>query len=101
MKTYAAKPQNANATGDEDFYINKFHYDAEHDSYVCPAGEILPFACYRREIIGRDYHNYKACKTCELRGRCTTAKRGRTIYGGVDQDLLDKVDKRTRENKEL
>jgi len=104
LKTYVAKPKNANATGNEDFYINKFHYDAEHDHYVCPAGEVLPFALYRKykgKIIGRDYHNNKACKTCKLKDQCTKAKRGRTIYRGIDQDLLDQVDKRTRENKEL
>lgn len=104
LKTFVAKPKNANATGNKEFYANKFHYDAEQDHYVCPAGEILPFVCYRKnkgEIIGRDYHNYKACKTCILRDQCTTAKRGRTIYRGTEQDLLDKVDKRTRENKEL
>ncbi len=104
LKTYVAKPKNANATGNEEFYINKFQYDADNDHYICPAGQILTFACYRKtkgEIIGRDYHNYKACKTCELREHCTTAKRGRTIYRSVHQDLLDKVDKRTRENKGL
>lgn len=104
LKTYVAKPKNANATGNEDFYINKFHYDAEHDSYVCPAGEVLQFARYRKskgKIFGSDYHNYKACKTCKLKDHCTTAKKGRTIYRAIDQDLLDEVDKRTRENKEL
>jgi transposase len=104
LKTYVAKPRNANATGNKDFYINKFQYDAENDHYICPAGHVLPFACYRKnkgEIIGRDYHNFKACKTCTLREHCTTAKRGRTIYRSIHQDLLDVVDKRTRENKEL
>jgi transposase len=104
LKTYVAKPKSSNATGNEEFVINKFQYNAEHDYYLCPAGEILPFACYRKnngEIIGRDYHNYKACKKCELRDHCTTAKRGRSIYRGIHQDLLDEVDKRTRENKEL
>ena len=104
LKTYVAKPKNANATGNEEFYINKFKYDAENDYYTCPAGHILPFACYRKnkgEIIGRDYHNYKACKTCKLRDHCTKAKRGRSIYRSIHQDLLDEVDKRTRENKEL
>ncbi len=101
---YVAKPKSANATGNEEFYINKFQYDAENDYYICPAGHVLPFVSYRKnkgEIIGRDYHNYKACKTCKLRECCTTAKRGRTIYRNIYQDLLDKVDKRTRENKEL
>lgn len=31
LKTYVAKPRNANATGNEDFYINKFQYDVEND----------------------------------------------------------------------
>lgn len=104
LKTYVAKPKTANATGDEGFYANKFSYDSEQDHYICPAGQALPFSHHRTDkgkIIGRDYRNYKACKVCEMKDRCTKSKRGRSIYRNIDQDLLDEVDKRTNQNKEL
>jgi len=104
LKTYVAKPKTANATGDKGFYANKFSYDSELDHYICPAGQVLPFACHRKvkgEITGRDYRNYKVCKVCAMKDRCTKSKRGRSIYRNIGQNLLDEVDKRTNENKEL
>lgn len=104
METYVAKQRFANATEDEGFYADKFTYDPQQDHYICPAGQILIPANYRKtngEIIGRNYRNFKACKNCEMKDRCTKSKRGRTIYRNINQGLLDEVDRRTRENKEL
>lgn len=105
FKTYVAKQKQANATKDEDFYADKFIYDRENDQYICPAGKILSPGRYRKskekEIIGRDYYNYSACKTCEIKDRCTKAKRGRSIHRNINQNLLDEVNKRTNENKKL
>lgn len=42
-----------------------------------------------------------SCVLFILREHCTKAKRGRSIYRSIHQDLLDEVDKRTRENKGL
>lgn len=104
MQTYVAKQKFPNTTEDEGFYKDKFTYDSEQDHYICPAGRTLLPRSYRKadgEIIGRNYRNYKACKDCELKERCTKAKRGRTIFRNIDQELLDEVDQRTSENKEL
>ena len=104
LKTYVAKQKFSNATEDTDFYQDKFTYDKEHDHYICPAGQTLLPANYRKskgKTIGRNYRNYKACQACKLKDRCTKSVRGRTITRHIDQDLLDKVDQRTRENKEL
>lgn len=104
LGTYVAKQKAANRTGDEEFYSDKFIYNSEEDHYICPAGNILMLGRKRKEkgeIIGYDYINYKACSSCELKDRCTTAKRGRSIFRNIDQNLLDKVDKRTAANKSL
>lgn len=104
LETYVAKQRFANRTEDEGFYSDKFTYDPEQDHYICPAGNILTPANYRKskgQVIGRDYRNSKACSTCELRDRCTKAKRGRSIFRNIEQNLLDEVDKRTAENKIL
>lgn len=105
IKTYVAKQKQANSTKDEEFYADKFIYDHDHDHYICPSGQILLPKRYRKskagEILGRDYHNYSACKVCEIKDRCTNSKRGRIIYRNINQNLMDEVDRRTNENKEL
>ena len=104
FKTYVTKQKFAGRTKDKEFYQAKFSYDKEHDRYICPAGQALYPGRYRKhegKIIGRDYLNYKACKACDVKDRCTKGKRGRTVYRNNDQDLLDKIDQRTREDKEL
>jgi len=42
-----------------------------------------------------------ACKTCELRSRCTTNKNGRTISRWVDEAVVERMEKRVAENPEL
>lgn len=104
METYVAKQRFANRTDDEEFYPHRFTYNPEQDHYICPAGQILLPANYRKskgEIIGRNYRNYKACQGCELKDSCTKSKKGRTIFRNKDQSLLDEVDKRTKDHKEL
>jgi len=104
IETYVAKQRFANRTEDEGFYPNRFSYNTEQDNYLCPAGQILTAASYRKikgQVIGRNYQNYKACQACEMRERCTKSKRGRMILRNIDQALLNEVDQRTRENKEL
>jgi transposase len=104
LETYVAKQRFANRTEDEGFYTNKFSYNQDKDYYICPTGKTLFPANYRKtkgQVIGRNYRNYKACQTCEIKERCTKSKRGRMIYRNINQSLLDEVDQRTRENKEL
>jgi hypothetical protein len=41
------------------------------------------------------------CKQCKFKDQCTSSKKGRTISRNLCQELLDEIDKRTQENKEL
>jgi hypothetical protein len=65
-----------------------FTYNEAHDTYQCPAGQAVHFVGARRDRDGRDYRHYEAaatvCRSCALRGQCTTAKQGRTLkrYAG-------------------
>jgi transposase len=63
------------------FSKRQFHYDASRDEYRCPAGELLRPRPGARDHHGRAFWQYstKACRGCELRARCTTARGGRTI----------------------
>ena len=101
IETYVAKPKNK-GSADPDFRLDQFQYDREQDQYTCPAGQILYPSRIREEkgIKYQTYRNYRACKNCELKDRCTKSK-GRTVHRNLDQDLLDRIDRRTQENKAL
>lgn len=89
---YVAKQSHSNGTGDKEFYSDKFKYDKIKKAYICPAGKELYYARTRKEkgkITGYDYKNHEACKGCKFIERCTTNKKGRSIFRHVDQDLLD------------
>jgi Transposase and inactivated derivatives len=101
---YVARQNHSNGTGDKDFYTDKFEYDKNKNAYQCPAGNELYYYRQRTQtgkgIIGYDYRNYEACKTCELKKRCTKSEKGRSIYRHVDQDFLDTIDLQTERNRD-
>lgn len=96
---YVAKQIYSNGTGDKDFYNDRFQYDKDKDVYICPAGKELFYYRQRTQkdkgVIGYDYKNYEACKTCEFKNRCTKSEKGRAIHRHVDQDFLDTIDLQT------
>ena len=101
ITTYVTRQVYANGTGDKDFYPDKFSYDKEHDCYLCPVGEKLYYYRFRKkdgQIIGKTYHNPKACSGCPEKARCTKAVKGRTLFRNTNQDFLDRIDQKTREN---
>jgi len=67
-----------------------FSYDAIDDIFICPAGQILKRRKYFKK---RKHHEYIAsagtCNSCELKGKCTKAKSGRTLKRHVRQNDLD------------
>ena len=67
--------------------------------YICPANQELRRIKSRKEDVKQvKYRNNDACQKCEFKIRCTTAKSGRTLSRSEDQDFLDTVDARTKEN---
>lgn len=98
---YVTKQVRSNATGDRDFYSDRFTYNKDKDVYICPAGNELTRHKARKEngrITGFNYHNYKACSNCSLKDRCTKSTKGRIILRHKDQDFLDTIDVQTKLN---
>jgi transposase len=74
------------------FTIQDFIYDAEHDRYTCPAGQLLTQA-KKRSTRGPDpefvrYRNLEACGGCLLKPRCTS-ERFQQIRRWKHDDVLD------------
>ncbi|HEY7159687.1 MAG TPA: IS1182 family transposase [Acidobacteriota bacterium] len=85
------------------FSKDKFIYQADTDSYLCPANEHLRF---RGEKIqeGRQIRWYEtsACKACSIKHLCTgQAKRNRRITRWIHQDILEKLAKRMAANPQM
>jgi len=101
---YVSKQSYSNRTGNKKYYADKFIYDKEKDVYTCPAGEELAYARTRKnkdkEVTGYDYRNSKACENCLEKPLCTKSKTGRTIFRNVNQDFLDTIDLKTKEDME-
>jgi hypothetical protein len=54
---------------------DEFDYNEEHDHYVCPQGEIIPFKKvfndYRTETLKKEYHrSTDQCKNCPIKTSC-------------------------------
>lgn len=77
-----------------------FVYDAEQDSYECPAGATLT---YRFSTVedGRPqrYYATPACGSCPLRARCTRNQKGRRITRWEHEGILDSMAERIRTNR--
>jgi len=69
-----------------------FIYNADRDTYTCPAGHTLRRRNYSNR---RQHYEYKAsakrCAHCPLREQCTQAKQGRTLKRHIRQHELDRM----------
>ena len=85
------------------FGKEKFIYQEEKDSYLCPAGEELT---YRYETMeqGRQIRYYTTsagtCRNCPLRAQCTRNKKNRRITRWVDESILEQMQKRMEADPE-
>ncbi len=69
-----------------------FTYNAETDTFTCPAGQTLR---RRKFFKKRQHYEYIApaatCNRCQLKKQCTKAKSGRTLKRHIRQDDLDSM----------
>ena len=103
IETYVPKPRATGNVANIDYQPDKFKYDKEQNIYICPAGQFLHPGRIR-EVRGVKYQVYKnnrACKQCPLKDQCSKSPQGRTINRNLKQELLNEIDRRTRENKKL
>lgn len=103
IETYVAKQKYTGSIANEDFRLDKFKYNEENDTYLCPAGQVLYPGKTRKEkgVEYQVYKNYRACQACEFKDQCTKSEKGRRVHRNLKQDVLDKVDERTRKNRTL
>jgi transposase len=82
--------QKGTGTKKDIFPKEAFSYNAETDTFTCPAGQTLK---NRRFYKKRQHYEYVAaagtCKRCQLKKQCTKAKSGRTLKRHARQDDLD------------
>lgn len=103
IETYVPKQRFTGNVENTEFQPDKFSYDKGQDNYLCPAGQVL-YPGRTREAKGikyRVYKNGRACQQCLVKDQCTKSPKGRTINRNLEQDRLDEIDRRTRENKAL
>ena len=103
IETYVAKQRRTGNIANPEFQPDKFKYVPEQDIYICPARQELYPGRIRKEndVSYRIYKNNRACQQCQLKDECTKSQKGRTIHRNLEQPLLDEVDRRTSNNKEL
>jgi transposase len=91
-------------TGEDGIYPpEKFTYQADTDSYRCPAGNTLPRKSDKRYESGggsKIYYDSATCKGCPLLGACTKGKY-RKLNINKAQDALDAVKARLKAAPEL
>jgi len=70
-----------------------FVYDAESDTYRCPAGQALRRRKHRKERRAYEYSApARVCAACRKRQECTRSKTGgRTIKRYEDQEAIDEA----------
>ncbi len=91
LTPYVPRPQRGSSASHGFFRKDEFRYDAEHDAYVCPAGQLLAtrYESKLRDMKKLDYANRAACPGCPLRARCTNDFR--KVSRLEHEDALDRM----------
>lgn len=78
------------------FTKDKFIYNADNDSYTCPAGQMLSFRFVSVRPDGQKLKNYRStaavCNACEYFGRCTNNPQGRKITRHELEHIREQMD---------
>jgi transposase len=86
------RPQTVNPKGKQYFSRGQFAYDAESDSWRCPAGEMLSLRKLSRTQHKKEYWT-DACAGCALKSQCTKAAR-RVIVRDFYEDTREAMHRR-------
>jgi transposase len=76
------------------FDRTKFTYQAESDTFLCPAGQTLA----RKQLVRKDRSVYymgqpKVCRSCALKSRCTTSSQ-RMVSRHLHEEALQRMQQR-------
>ena len=88
--------QSLHTPDDNPFNKDKFQYDLQNNSYICPEGYKLRYSHYSTKKGHYIYRIEKAslCWECPHYGVCTDAKRGRTMIRLRNEELREKLETR-------
>ena len=112
ITTIVAVPEqgksNENGTQPE-YLVSKFIYNKENNSYTCPEGKTLTTTgswhkkTGRTEESGYNFQKYRtpACKTCLVKGLCTSRNGGREIDRSQYADAVEENHQRYKDNPQL
>jgi transposase len=90
ISAYIPSPDSDHRT--EFFSVDRFHYEAERDVYLCPAGKELRFDRPHSTVRSLRYRaRARDCNHCPLKAECTTSKQGRSLCRSIDEEVLDRV----------
>lgn len=101
LTPYVPRPQRGPSVRAGLFRKDEFRYDAEKDSFICPAGQVLATR-YEGELRGLktfSYSNRAACLGCSIKAHCT--KRFRKIYRMENEAVLDRMAARLQKRPEI
>ena len=92
---YVPRPQRGPSVKAGLFRKDEFSYDADSDTYTCPAGQRLhPYSSsLLRGLKKTNYVNKLACDACAIRARCTNGK-FRAVSRLENEAVLDRMQAR-------
>jgi hypothetical protein len=92
---YVPRPQRGPSVKAGLFRKDEFRYDADSDSYVCPAGQRLyPYSSsLLRGLKKINYVNKLVCDDCKIRSQCTNGP-FRTVSRLENEAVLDRMQAR-------
>jgi Transposase DDE domain. len=95
MVPYVPRPQRGPSVKAGLFRKDEFRYDADKDSYICPAGQRLhPYSSsLLRGLRKINYVNKLACDDCKIRSQCAGGK-FRTVSRLENEAVLDRMQAR-------
>lgn len=97
IRTHLGDAKAKQATAQAGLYAQKdFTYEAQSDTYRCPAGERLQRRRYVKKQRAWEYSPARGiCVACALRAQCTRSKVGRVVSRHEWQEVLNKCRQQT------
>jgi len=90
-------PNQRLASGREigEFDKHNFRYDKDADCYFCPKNQKLIYHSITRKRFGKTYiiENAEDCLNCLAFGKCTRAKKGRTVVRLDHEELKERLER--------
>ena len=99
---YVPRPQRGPSVKAGLFRKDEFRYDADNDSYVCPAAQRLhPYSSsLQRGLKKINYVNKLACDDCKIRWQCT-GRKFRAVSRLENEAVLDRMQERLAKRPEV